>query len=50
MLGSWMCIAFININDKCLKDYYSLSSIDQIINAMILYGIMSFLDAYLCYH
>lgn len=46
----WMCVAFTNINDACPKDFYPLSSINQLVDIIVVYDIMSFLDTYSSYH
>lgn len=39
-----LCVDFIDLNDACLNDCYPLPSIDQLVEMMVGYGIMSFLD------
>lgn len=44
------CVAFTNVNDVCPKDQYPFPNIDQLVDTIIEYDIMSFIDAYLGYH
>lgn len=49
--GGWrMCIDFIDLNKNCLKDFYPLPSIDQKIESVAGYRVLSFLDLYKGYH
>lgn len=49
--GKWMmCIDYIDLNKACLKDFYPLSHIDQLINATSGYSLLSFLDAFSGYN
>jgi hypothetical protein len=45
-----MCIDFTTLNKHCPKDYFPLPQIDQIVNFMIGYKHLSFLDAYSGYN
>lgn len=36
----------INLNEACLKDYFSLSRIDQLINVTSRHEMLSFMDAF----
>lgn len=45
-----MGISFTNINDACPKDYYPLVTIDQLVDLIFVYGIMSFINTYSIYH
>lgn len=41
-----MCIDYINLNKMCPKDCYSIPKIDQMVDAIVGYELISFLDAY----
>ena len=45
-----MCVDYTGLNMACLKDYFSLPCIDQIIDSASGYEILSFLNAYSSYH
>ena len=45
-----MCVDYTGLNKVYPKDHFPLSSIDQIVNSTSECEILSFLDAYLCYH
>ncbi len=45
-----MCIDFRNVNDACPKDSYPLPPIDQLVDSIAEYGLLSFLDAFSGYH
>jgi hypothetical protein len=45
-----MCIEFTASNKHCLKDYFPLPRIDQIIDSTAGYEHLSFLDAYFGYN
>jgi hypothetical protein len=49
--GSWrMCIDYTSLNKACIKDEYSLPHICHIVDSMVTYELLSFLDAYSGYH
>ena len=49
--GKWrVCVDFTSLNKACPKDSFSLSKIDQLVDATSGHGRMSFLDAYRGYH
>ena len=49
--GKWrMCVDFIDLNRAYPKDGYSLSSIDQLIDATSGFRLMSFMDAFSGYN
>ncbi|GJS24890.1 reverse transcriptase domain-containing protein [Tanacetum coccineum] len=49
--GAWrMCIDFTDINNVCLKDYYSLLEIDWKVDSLFDFKLKCFLDAYKGYH
>ena len=41
---------YTDLNEACLKDSFPLPQIDQIINASIGHEMLSFIDAFSCYH
>ena len=41
---------YIDLNEACPKDSFPLLRIDQIFDASVGHGILSFLDAFSCYH
>ena len=41
---------YTDLNEACLKDSFPLSRIDQIIDASVRHGMLSFLDAFSGYH
>lgn len=45
-----MCVDFIDVNAAKPKDYYPLTSIDQLVYATFSFEVMSFMDAYFDYH
>ena len=45
-----MCIDFTDLNKACLKDSYSLSKIDKLMDALAGHALLSFMDAFLGYH
>lgn len=47
---SQMCMAFIYVNNVFPKDCLPLTSIDQPVYTTIVFGQMSFLNAYSCYN
>ena len=49
--GKWrVCVDYTDLNDACLKDSFSLSRIDQIVDASAGHGMLSFLDTFSSYH
>ena len=49
--GKWrVCIDYMDLNDACPKDSFPLPRIDQIVDALAGYGMLSFLDAFSGYH
>nr|XP_016503190.1 PREDICTED: uncharacterized protein LOC107821247 [Nicotiana tabacum] len=46
----WMCVDFTDLNKACPKDSFSLSHIDQLIDATAVHELLSFLDAYSVYN
>lgn len=45
--GRWrMCVAFIDLNKACPKDYYPLQRIDALVDSAMGYEILCFLDAF----
>ena len=45
--GKWhICVDFMDLNKVCLKDLFHIPQIDQLVDAMIGYPQMSFLDAF----
>ena len=49
--GKWrVCIDYTDLNEACPKDSFPLPHIDQIVDAIIGHGILSFLDAFSRYH
>ena len=45
-----VCVDYTNLNDACPKDSFPLPHIDQIVDASIGHGMLSFLDAFSGYH
>ena len=49
--GKWpVCVDYTDLNDACLKDNFTLPHIDQIVDASVKHGMLSFLDASSDYH
>ncbi|RDX79980.1 hypothetical protein CR513_39524, partial [Mucuna pruriens] len=49
--GWWrMCTDYTNLNKACLKDLYSLPSIDRLVGGVLGYALLSFMDAYSSYN
>ena len=49
--GKWrVCVDYSDLNEACPKDSFPLPCIDQIVDATVEHGIMSFLDAFYGYH
>jgi len=45
-----MCVDFIDLNKACLKDSYSLSSIDSLVDNALRCRFLSFLDGFSWYN
>ena len=45
-----VCVDYTDLNDACPKDSFPLPRIDQIVDASVGHGMLSFLDAFLGYH
>ena len=45
-----VCVDYTNLNDACPKDSFPLPRIDQIMDASVGHGMLSFLDAFSGYH
>ena len=45
-----MCVDYIDINKVCLKDSYSLSRIEQLVDTISGYELLTFMDALLGYN
>ena len=49
--GKWrVCVDYTDLNEACPKDSFPLPRIDQIMDAAVRHGILSFLDAFSKYH
>ena len=49
--GKWqLCVDYTDLNEACPKDSFPLPRIDQIVDAAVEHGILSFLDAFSGYH
>ena len=49
--GKWrVCVDYTDLNEACPKDSFPLPRIDQIVDALIGQGMLSFLDAFSGYH
>ena len=49
--GKWgVCIDYTDPNEGCPKDSFPLPRIDQIVDATVGHGILSFFDAFSRYH
>ena len=46
----WVCVDYMDLNEACPKDSFSLPLIDHIIDASTRHGMLSFLDAFSGYH
>ena len=46
----WVYVDYTNLNDACPKDSFPLPQIDQIVNATVGNGMLSFLDFSSKYH
>jgi hypothetical protein len=45
-----MCVDYTNLNKHCPKDLFGLARIDQIVDSIAGFALLSFLDCYLGYH
>ena len=45
-----MCVDYMNLNDACLNDSFSLPQIDQIVDSTFGNRMLSFLDTFYGYH
>ena len=45
-----VCVDYTDLNDACLKDSFPLPRINQIVDASVGHGMLSFLDAFSGYH
>ena len=45
-----MCVDYTDLNEACPKDSFPLPHIDQIVDATVRHGILSFMDAFSGYH
>ena len=45
-----VCVDYTDLNDACPKDSFPLPRIDQIVDASVGHGMLSFLDAFSGYH
>ena len=49
--GKWrVCVDYTDLNEACSKDSFPVPRIDQIVDASIRHGMLSFLDAFSRYH
>ena len=49
--GKWrVCVYYTDLNEACPKDSFPLPRIDQIVDATVGHGILSFLDPFSRYH
>lgn len=49
--GKWrVCVDYTNLNDACPKDSFPLPRNDQIVDATVGHGMLSFLDTFSGYH
>ena len=46
----WICINYIDLDKACPKDSYPLPTINQLVNGVVDWNILSFLDAYSGYN
>ena len=46
----WVCVDYTDLNEACPKDNFPLLRIDHILDASAGHGMLSFLDAFSCYH
>lgn len=45
-----MCMDFIDVKTTTLKDYFSLPNIEQLVDVITGFEVMSFMDAYFGYY
>ena len=45
-----VCVDYMNLNEACPKDSFPLPRIDQIVDASVGHGMLSFLDTFSRYH
>lgn len=45
-----MCVDYMSLNKACPKDAFPLPRIDQVVDSTTGCKLLSFLDAYSCYH
>jgi hypothetical protein len=45
-----MCVDYTNLNKHCPKDHFGLPHIDQVVNSMVGWVLLCFLDCYSGYH
>ena len=45
-----VCVDYTDLNDACPKDSFPMPRIDQIVDASVGHGMLSFLDAFSGYH
>ena len=45
-----MCVDFTDLNKFCPKDSFSLLRVDQLVDAIVGHGMLSFLDAFSGYN
>ena len=45
-----MCMDFTNLNKACLKESFPLSRIDQLVDSIVGYKLLTFMDAFLGYN
>ena len=49
--GKWrVCVDYTDLNEAFSKDSFPLPRIDKIVDASTEHGLLSFLDAFFCYH
>ena len=49
--GKWrVCVDYTGLNEACPKDSFLLPRIDQIVDASVEHGMLSFFDAFFSYH
>jgi hypothetical protein len=46
----WICVDYTSLNKACPKDPFPLPWIDQVMDLIVEYELLTFLDAYLGYH
>jgi hypothetical protein len=45
-----MCVDFTDLNKACPKDSFPLPHIDVLVNSIVGYGLVSFMDAFFGYN